>query len=218
MSENLTFLERVMAVQAELKSPKNNKNSYGNYNYRSVEDILEVLKPLCVKYKLLLFLTDEVEYSTVERTTKYTSSPEAVKKGAHKDYEYHESGKELIIAYAKILDATDPQTMIEAKGVAPIDWEQKGMASSQRSGSSSSYARKKALGGLFLIDDSKDADATNNHGRIKLTEGDDNWNQLVNYIKNQNGSVKNIENSGRYVITPTQKSKLLKLEKNGNSN
>lgn len=123
----------LIKIQSELKAPKNQLNKFGNYKYRSCEDILESVKPLLLKHGCILTITDEVKEI---------------------------SGILFMEATANI---TTPKTSIEVKAQAGIDINQKGMSIAQCFGASSSYARKYALNGLFLIDDTKDADATNTH-------------------------------------------------------
>jgi len=135
-TESLTFRERLTAVQSELKAPKNQFNSFGKYKYRNQEDILEAVKPLCAKYGLALKLSDTV-----------------IELG----------GVLFIEARATVWD--NDGTSAEVTAPAGIDVDKKGMDLSQTFGSASSYARKYALNGLFLIDDTKDADATNTHGK-----------------------------------------------------
>jgi hypothetical protein len=120
-------------IQNELKAPKNQFNKFGNYAYRSQEDILEVLKPLLLKYECSFYLWDEIK--TCNNIT------------------YVESTAEFI----------DKDIIIKVTAQAGIDINTKGMSQAQSFGSSSSYARKYALSGLFLLDDTKDADATNTH-------------------------------------------------------
>lgn len=131
-NENLTLNERIVLVQSELKAPKSLYNSFGKYRYRSCENILEAVKPLCTKYNLLLTLTDEVVVF------------------AHRIY---------VKATATIADANNNSHSVTA--YAREDEVKKGMDGSQITGTASSYARKYALNGLFCIDDTKDADATN---------------------------------------------------------
>ena len=136
MTETLTFQERVIAIQTELKAPKNQYNSFGKYKYRNQEDILESLKPLLAKYQIGLTITDEIK----------------------------EVGGLVFVEARAILHAEG--NSVEAKAQAGIDPNRKGMDISQSFGSSSSYARKYSLHGLLLIDDgSTDADATNDHGK-----------------------------------------------------
>ena len=133
--ESLTIQERLLKVQGELKAPKNQYNSFGKYKYRNQEDILEAVKPLLSKYNLNLIVTDSVQ---------------------------EVGGLAFINATAKVFgDSSEP--VIEVSAQAGIT-DRKGMDLAQSFGSSSSYARKYALNGLFLIDDTKDADATNTHG------------------------------------------------------
>jgi len=127
--ENLT--KKLVNIQGSLKAPKNQRNNFGNYNYRSCEDILEALKPLLIKEGLCLTISD-------------TIAPDPL----------------FVNAVATITDGVDS---IQVRAQAGINLNRKGMDIAQSYGASSSYARKYALNGLFLIDDTKDADATNNH-------------------------------------------------------
>lgn len=134
--ENLTIQQKLLKVQTELKAPKNQYNSFGKYNYRNQEDILEAVKPICAKYGINLIVTDDL----VEL-----------------------AGTVFVKSTAKVFtDGSEP--IIEANGFAAYG-ERKGMDPAQSTGSSSSYSRKYALNGLFLIDDTKDADSTNTHGK-----------------------------------------------------
>lgn len=123
--------DRLLKIQSELKAPKNQKNAFGGYNYRSCEDILEAVKPLLRQEKLILRLTDELV----------------------------NIGDRYYIKATAIL--TDGHDTIENVAYAREEETKKGMDGSQITGASSSYARKYALNGLFLIDDVKDSDATN---------------------------------------------------------
>ena len=131
-----TLFERLAKIQQELKAPKNQFNKFGNYNYRSCEDILNAVKPLL--NGLVLNLTDEVKEAA--------------------GYMYVESSALI----------TDGDKMQVVKAQAGINPDRKGMDIAQSFGSSSSYARKYALNGLFLIDDTKDADTTNKHGKDEV--------------------------------------------------
>jgi hypothetical protein len=126
-------MKKLIEIQAELKAPKNQRNNFGKYNYRSCEDILEAVKPHLKKNSLTLTLTDEV---------------------------LEVGGLVFIEAIARLDDGKDH---VEVRAQAGVDADRKGMDIAQSFGSSSSYARKYALNGLFLIDDTKDADATNDH-------------------------------------------------------
>ncbi len=131
--ETLTFHEKVNFIQSELKAPKNQRNNFGKYNYRNCEDILEAVKPLLKEVQLTLMITDEIKEAGV---LTFVESRAVL---------FNEEGR------------------IETTAQAGIDPNRKGMDIAQSFGSSSSYARKYALNGLFLIDDTKDADATNDH-------------------------------------------------------
>jgi len=137
-------MTKLLQIQSELKAPKNQFNSFGKYNYRSCEDILEAVKPLLLKYGCTLTITDEVK-----QVGSYT----------------------FIEARAYFTDGENQTSVTAQAGIA----DRKGMDIAQTFGSSSSYARKYALNGLFLIDDTKDADVTNKHGKdeIKAVEPED---------------------------------------------
>ena len=129
----MNFQEKVLKVQSDLKAPKNQYNKFGKYNYRSCEDILEAVKPLLKQEGLTLMITDEIK----------------------------EVGGLTFVEARTVL--FNDEGRIETTAQAGIDPNRKGMDIAQSFGSSSSYARKYALNGLFLIDDTKDADATNTH-------------------------------------------------------
>lgn len=135
--EELSLQERLLKVQEELKAPKGQYNSFGKYKYRSCEDILESVKPLLVKYNLTLTLNDELE-NIGER--------------------YYIKATAKILSAEKELEDNRLQKYIANTAYAREDESKKGMDGSQITGTASSYARKYALNGLFLIDDTKDAD------------------------------------------------------------
>ena len=130
-------MKKLIEIQSELKAPKNSYNAFGKYKYRNCEDVLEALKPLLKKHGLSLAISDEVK---------------------------EVCGIPYVEARA-VLHCPDGK--IEATAQAGIDPNRKGMDISQSFGSSSSYARKYALNGLLLIDDTRDADVTNTHGKEK---------------------------------------------------
>ncbi|QDH48452.1 ERF family ssDNA binding protein [Gordonia phage Ziko] len=125
-------------VQRELRVPKNHRNNFGGYNYRSAEDILLAAKPLCLDHGLLLTVSDEV----VER-----------------------AGKAYVKAYATVTLIDGEDQTFTCQGFARESQEKKGMDDAQMTGSASSYARKYALNGLFALDDVKDPDS-NEEGRV----------------------------------------------------
>lgn len=124
---NKEFIKAVAKIQKELKAPKNQRNNFGNYNYRNQEDILEAVKPLLGD--LVLTVNDEIVMVGDRVYVKSTAT------------------------------ITDGESSISNSALARESEEKKGLDSSQITGSTSSYARKYALNGLFLIDDTKDADA-----------------------------------------------------------
>jgi hypothetical protein len=132
----MNIAEKLLAIQTELKAPKNQTNKFGNYKYRSAEDILKALKPYLSKYKVSVKVSNE--------TIEICEMP-------------------CVRSVAKLIDAEDPNSVIEASDDAFIEMNAKGMQMPQKSGSASSYAKKYALGNLFLLDDTKDSDATNDH-------------------------------------------------------
>ena len=126
----MELLEKLLCVQTELKAPKNQRNEFGKYNYRSCEDILEAVKPLLEKYKLAMRITDDMVLV----------------------------GDRIYVKATVTLTDTENKGFLENSAFAREEETKKGMDGSQITGASSSYARKYALNGLFLIDDTKDAD------------------------------------------------------------
>lgn len=135
----MNIYEKLLAIQTELKAPKSQYNSFGKYNYRNCEDILEAVKPICKKYNAVLFLTDDIIY--VE-------------------------GRHYVKATATLIDCEKPNEIVCVSANAREEAEKKGMDGSQVTGASSSYARKYALNGLFDIDDTKDSDTTNTGDKV----------------------------------------------------
>lgn len=131
----MSVYEKLVNVQSELKAPKSKFNSFGKYNYRSLEDILEGVKPLLAKYKATLIIADGVEQV---------------------------GDRYYIQAKATFIDTENGES-ISNTALARESTDKKGMDDSQITGTASSYARKYALNGLFLIDDTKDADTDENH-------------------------------------------------------
>lgn len=131
-AQSLTFNERVIALQNELKAPKSKYNSFGKYAYRSCEDILEAVKPLLARHGLRLNISDQVIY-----------------------FGNGENGRFYVKATTTL---TDGESWLTSEGWAREEETKKGMDGSQITGTASSYARKYALNGLLLIDDTKDAD------------------------------------------------------------
>lgn len=132
--KELNVWEKLVKVQSELKAPKGQYNSFGKYNYRSCEDILEGVKPLLAKYGASITLSDSVEVI---------------------------GDRIYVKATARFVDVNN-SGVVENTAFAREEAEKKGMDGSQITGAASSYARKYALNGLLLIDDTKDADTDEN--------------------------------------------------------
>ncbi len=154
----LSIEEKLSLIQSEIKVPKKQHNSFGNYNFRSCEDILETIKPILSKYGVLVLLSDEIcvfgnnepviveeEYFNEELKRMMT------KKNIINTQRFY------IKAEAKIVDA-ETSNFISNYAYAREEDNKKGMDSSQITGTASSYARKYALNGLLALDDVKDAD------------------------------------------------------------
>lgn len=135
-------MQRLINIQQKLKVPKSQTNSFGGYKYRNCEDILEAIKPLLAENKLLLLLNDEIVY--VE-------------------------GRFYVKAIATLLDEQGKQ-IAQTSAFAREEESKPKMDGSQVTGSSSSYARKYALNGLFAIDDTKDSDTTNKGDKPEETK------------------------------------------------
>ena len=166
----MTINEKLSKIQVEFKSKKSRFNSFGKYNFRSAEDILEATKP---------FLKELNVTVTVDEDLVSFDPP-------------------VMQVTAKISDGKDS---INSKAVVGVDLDQKGMQMPQRYGAASSYGKKYALGNLFLIDDTQDSDATNQHGKAtaskqKLTN--ESLAKAKEYI-NKGGSIEAIK--AKYVVT-----------------
>ena len=131
-------MKELTEIQHELKSPKSQTNAFGKYKYRSCEDIMEAVKPLLHKHKCFLIIKDSIELVGDRYYVKATATI-----------------------------TNEKEKFVSVDGFAREAAEKKGMDSSQITGATSSYARKYALNGLLLIDDTRDADVTNTHGKEK---------------------------------------------------
>lgn len=146
----MEFIEKIVAIQSELKAPKGQYNSFGKYNYRSCEDILEGVKPLLAKHGLVLTIQDSIDLIGDRFYVKATAT------------------------------ITDGKEQLSTSAYARESLDKKGMDASQVTGATSSYARKYALNGLLCIDDTKDADTMDNSKKpVQQTqETVYNWNSL----------------------------------------
>lgn len=144
MSETIkvNIYSKLAMIQQEVKVPKSQYNSFGGYKYRSAEQIESIVKPICMKYGTVLFLSDETYEST--------------------------AGWHYVEAKATLVDISD-ETSISVTASARECETKKGMDASQITGTASSYARKYALSGLFLLDDVKDADDDSYQGKEQMS-------------------------------------------------
>lgn len=182
MNETMTIREKLYHIQQELVAPKNQYNSFGKYKYRSLEDIMVAVKPLLEKYACTLTFDDVV--SSIA------------------------TGVFAIECFARLTCLRSGEEIF-ACSVVGVDPNKKGMDIAQSFGASSSYGRKYAANGLFLIDDTKDADVTNKHGKdVKsnpdadkpyLMKTDSDYKKAIDYIA-KGGSIDDIKK--KYRLTP----------------
>lgn len=187
--KTMSFIDKLISIQSELKAPKNQFNSFGKYKYRSLEDIQEAIKPLLTKHKLVMNFNDEIK----------------------------EIGGVLFVESSCILSDGKAEQITKAQ--AGIDPSKKGMDLSQCFGSSSSYARKYSAGAMFLIDDTKDADATNKHDKtptpvqkapVKKSLNDNQFIRLMGAINNGKMTVDNAMND--FALTSKQTTDLKNMK------
>ena len=176
--------QKLAVIQTKLKAKKSSYNSFGRYYFRKAEDILEAVKPFLIENSVSVTLTEKVI-----------------------------PGYNVPIIQSTAI-ISDGENSIQATAVVGVDLLQKGMQTSQQFGAASTYGKKYALGNLFLIDDTEDADAMNNHGKAaqlvdkaKTNMTEDQFKKAVEYDKG-GGNVQMIES--KYTITPEQKLRLIK--------
>jgi hypothetical protein len=173
----------LIAIQSELKAPKNQFNSFGKYKYRSAEDILEAVKPLLKKYNCYLTITE-----TTQEIAGY------------------------LVLNSKV-SISDGEKTIFVEAQAGINPERKGMDIAQSFGSSSSYAKKYALGNLFLLDDTKDADSNAVNVPIAKPEmTTDIYNIMLEFINTGKGSAV-MSKMTNYSMSEKQEKTLLSMLK-----
>lgn len=185
--KEMTLFEKLSAIQIEFKANKSRYNSFGKYNFRSAEDILEGLKPFNEKYKVFFVISEKIESGPVP----------------------------IMISTATIHDCNGLNS-IEATAIVGVDLVQKGMQTPQAFGSASSYGKKYALGNLLLIDDTQDADATNTHGKAttavitkqKIDIGSDTYSKAIEFIK-KGGALATI--LSKYDVSPEAEMQLKAL-------
>ena len=171
----MTLQQKLAKIQTEFKSKKSRFNSFGKYYFRSAEDILEAIKPFELKYGVTVTINEKL----------IVDGPVAI-----------------IKTTATIHD--EKGMKISTSAIVGVDLNQKGMQVPQQFGSASSYGKKYALGNLFLIDDTQDSDATNTHGKDKLTD----ITKAKSYIQS-GGKLDAIKK--KYQLTPQQEKELTTL-------
>ena len=183
--------ETLATIQTELKAKKSSYNAFGKYYFRKAEDILEAVKPFLLKHQVSVRIKEDIISETPVPTIQSTA----------------------------IL--SDGENQITATAIVGVDLTQKGMQTAQQFGAASSYGKKYALGNLFLIDDTADADSTNSGGAAskivnkhvkKSMMTDDQYKKAVEFVKG-GGSIKAIES--KYTITPAQMVTFKELNNNG---
>ena len=172
----------LIAIQSELKAPKNQFSSFGKYKYRSAEDILESVKPLLKKYGCYLTITE-----TTQEIAGY------------------------LVLTSKV-SISDGEKTIFVEAQAGINPERKGMDIAQSFGSSSSYAKKYALGNLFLLDDTKDADSNKVNEPIKSKMTTDIYNAMLEAINTGKSSAV-MSKMTNYSMSVKQEITLMKMLK-----
>ena len=142
----MNIREKLSKIQDEFKAKKSRFNSFGKYNFRSAEDILEALKPINKKYNVYFTVVEEL--ASIDSLFPIIKTVASISDNESDEKEY-------------------------ATAIVGVDLNQKGMQMPQRFGSASSYGKKYALGNLLLIDDTADSDATNTHGKTNIITSKD---------------------------------------------
>ena len=185
--------QKLAVIQTELKAKKSSYNSFGKYYFRKAEDILEAVKPFLLRENVSVRVEEEFASELVNSTTNVP-----------------------VIKTTAIL--SDGENSISATAIVGVDLNQKGMQTAQQFGAASSYGKKYALGNLFLIDDTADADSTNGHGKAsqivnkhvkKSMMTEDQYKKAVDFVK-KGGAISAIES--KYTVTPDQKSGLTRIK------
>ena len=181
--------ETLATIQTELKAKKSSYNAFGKYYFRKAEDILEAVKPFLLKHQVSVRITEDI----------ISENPVP------------------IIQSTAIL--SDGENSIKATAIVGVDLNQKGMQTAQQFGAASSYGKKYALGNLFLIDDTADADSTSGGGtankivnKAKAEMNNDQYQKAIEFIKG-GGAISAIES--KYRILPAQMVKFQQIKDNG---
>jgi hypothetical protein len=175
--------KKLADVQTKLKAKKSSYNSFGKYYFRKAEDILEGVKPFLLQHNIYVTVSEEL------------------------------IGLEPMPILKTTATISDGENAIHATAIVGVDLEQKGMQTAQQFGAASTYAKKYALGNLFLIDDTEDADATNTHGKgpaakaaAKPSITKEQMAKAKDFIKD-GGDIKAIKN--KYKLTSEQEKQLV---------
>lgn len=174
--KELTLNEKLATIQTKFKSKKSRFNSFGKYYFRSAEDILEATKPFLLELGVSVTIKEEL----------IATDPVPMLKS--------------------IATVTDGENAIHADAIVGVDLNQKGMQVPQQFGSASSYGKKYALGNLFLIDDTADSDAVNEHDKTGMTSAQ--ITKAKAFIK-AGGSIEAIK--AKYKVTPAVEKQLTTL-------
>ena len=183
----MNIYEKLLKIQNELKAPKNQFNKFGNYKYRNAEDILEAVKPICLKYKAVINV-----YDTIKQI----------------------GDRYYVEATAVITDIENSESYIENQASAREEETKKGMDTSQVTGATSSYARKYALNGLLCIDDTKDTDSEEYQKKTQSKQNVEVKNKEVMITDRQKEIIKKIytqEEIKEYLFDVIDKKKLSDL-------
>jgi hypothetical protein len=169
--EKKTLSQKLSEIQVRFKANKSRFNAFAKYNFRSAEDILEGLKPFNKEYNVYFTITEELV-----------------------------SVDPAIMQSIATIHDSDSSDSISARAIVGVDLMQKGMSTSQQYGSASSYGKKYALGNLLLIDDTQDADASNDHSKKPIA--DSRFNAALKAISEGKATKEQLLNS--FELTPEQ--------------
>ena len=182
--------QKLAIVQTKLKTKKTSYNAFGKYYFRKAEDILEAVKPFLLEQGVSVTINEEIIATDPVPTLQSTAT------------------------------ISDGENAIHATAVVGVDLNQKGMQTAQQFGAASSYGKKYALGNLFLIDDTQDSDATNDHGKSKAVSKikqaakpaitEDQMKKAVEYLA-AGGKIEAIES--KYKLTNEQRKDITKAKK-----
>ena len=187
----MTLNDKLATIQTKFKSKKSRFNSFGKYYFRSAEDILEATKPFLLELGVTVTIKEKLE----------------------KDYFGDKANFPPMLKTTATI--SDGENAIHATAIVGVDLNQKGMQTSQQFGAASTYGKKYALGNLFLIDDTEDADATNTHGKgaaakvaakVKPAITADQMTKAKTFVKG-GGDITAIKN--KYKLTPEQEKQLV---------